>query len=272
MFNSFDIDNTINYINNKTANFEPEIAIILGSGLGDFADELDGIRLSYSEIPNFELSTVKGHKGQLIFAQLFGKKLVFMQGRFHFYEGHLIQKVVYPIAVFKKLGVKKLIVTNAAGGVNTDFCGGDLMIITDHINLMGVNPLIGENNIDFGVRFPDMSEIYSSKLCSLAKNCADALNIDIKKGVYAAMTGPSYETPAEIRVLQRIGADAVGMSTVPETIFANYCGIEVLGISCITNLASGLKKNKLSHNEVIETANIVKEKFKNLLTLILEKI
>ncbi len=272
MFKSSNIDITTDYINHKTANFEPEIAIILGSGLGDFADSFDGIKIPYCDIPNFELSTVRGHKGQLVFAKVFAKNVVFMQGRFHYYEGHSIQKVVYPVAVFKKLGVKKIIITNAAGGVNTAFCGGDLMIIKDHINLMGTNPLIGENNLDFGVRFPDMTEVYSSKLRLLATECANALNVSVKEGVYAAMTGPSYETPAEINMLQKIGADAVGMSTVPEAIFANYCGMEVLGISCITNLAAGLNRDKLSHNEVIETANVVKGKFKNLLTAILEKI
>ena len=272
MFKSEMIKETVDYLNRKTSDFEPEIAIILGSGLGDFANVDNAICVPYNEIPNFEVSTVKGHKGQLVFANLYGKKIVFMQGRFHFYEGHPIQKVVFPIAVFKKLGVKTLIVTNAAGGVNNAFSGGDLMLIVDHINLMGTNPLIGRNNDEFGVRFPDMSEVYSKRLIALAKECANDLKIDVKEGVYAAMTGPSYETPAEIKMLQKLGADAVGMSTVPEAIFANYCGIKTLGISCITNLAAGLSSQKLNHNEVIETADISKDKFKKLLSKILEKI
>lgn len=272
MFNSEIIKETIDYLNRETSNFEPEIAIILGSGLGDFANLADTFSIPYSDIPNFEVSTVSGHKGQLVFTDLFGKKIVFMQGRFHYYEGYPIQKVVFPIAVFKKLGVKTLIVTNAAGGVNPNFCGGDLMIITDHINLMGTNPLIGQNNFEFGVRFPDMSEVYSKKLISLAKECANQLNIEVNEGVYAAMSGPSYETPAEIKMLQKLGADAVGMSTVPEAIFANYCGIKTLGISCITNLAAGLSCQKLNHNEVIETADVSKDKFKKVLSKIIENI
>jgi len=272
MLNSEKVNITTKYINDITSDFEPEIAIILGSGLGDFANVKSCTAVPYSEIPNFEISTVKGHKGQLVFAEMFGKKIVFMQGRFHYYEGYAIQKVVYPVAVFKKLGVEKLIVTNAAGGLNESFSNGDLMIIKDHINLMGTNPLIGENNEDLGERFPDMSEVYSKELRLLAKKCAKSLNINLKEGVYAAMTGPSYETPAEIRMLQMIGADAVGMSTVPEAVFANYCGIKTLGISCITNLAAGLKHEKLSHAEVIETANVVKEKFKKLLNSVLKNI
>lgn len=263
---------TVNYLNNITQNFEPEIAIILGSGLGDFADSFGGIRVAYSDIPNFSVSNVIGHKSQLIFAEIFGKKVVMMQGRFHYYEGYSINQIVYPISVFKKLGVKKIIITNAAGGVNSAFNAGDLMLITDHINLMGTNPLIGKNCDDLGVRFPDMSNVYASELRELAQECACKLGITLQEGVYVANSGPNYETPAEVRMLQVIGADAVGMSTVPEAMFANYCGIKVLGISCITNLAAGLSDKKLSHDEVVETANIIKDKFKQLLSEILKNM
>lgn len=268
----FNIQETVKFLKNITNNFEPEIAIILGSGLGDFADNIGLYNVPYSEIPHFSTSNVAGHKSKLVFAELFGKKCVIMQGRFHYYEGNSIQQVVYPISVFKNLGVKKLIVTNAAGGVNSDFNGGDLMLISDHINLMGVNPLIGQNNEDLGVRFPDMTEIYSTKLRNVAIDVAKNLGINLKQGVYVAMSGPSYETPAEVRMLKILGADAVGMSTVPETLFANYCGIEVLGISCITNLAAGLNHQKLCHSEVVETANATKENFKNLLNAVIEAI
>jgi purine-nucleoside phosphorylase len=263
---------TVNYINNVTQNFEPEIAVILGSGLGDFADSFESVKVPYGNIPNFSVSSIVGHKSQLVFAEIFGKKVVMMQGRFHYYEGYSINQVVYPISVFKKLGVKKIIITNAAGGVNSAFSAGDLMLITDHINLMGTNPLIGKNCDDLGVRFPDMPNVYAQELRNVALECAAKLGISMQQGVYAANSGPNYETPAEVRMLQVIGADAVGMSTVPEAMFANYCGIKVLGISCITNLAAGLSPKQLSHDEVVETANIIKEKFKNLLSEIIKSI
>ncbi len=263
---------TLDFINEKTNNFVPEIGIILGSGLGDFANNLDAVSIPYNDIPGFECSTVQGHAGKLLFAEAFGKKLVLMCGRFHFYEGHPMQKVVYPIKIMKKLGVKTLIVTNAAGAVNENFQPADLMIISDHINFMGQNPLFGENDETLGTRFPDMSEVYKKHLINIAEKSANELQINIQKGVYAACSGPSYETPAEIRMLRTLGADAVGMSTVPESIVANYCGIDVLGISCITNCAAGVSENNLTHSEVIETANIAKNKFQSLLIRILEKI
>lgn len=263
---------TINFINEKTNNFRPEFCVILGSGLGDFVDNYDSISIPYSEIPNFKQSTVKGHAGKLVFVEIEGKKFVFMQGRYHYYEGHSIQTVVYPIKVMKKLGVKSVILTNAAGAVNKDFKPADLMIITDHINLLGTNPLIGQNDDELGTRFPDMSEVYKKHLVELAEKCAKNLKIKVQKGVYAACTGPSYETPTEVKMLRTLGADAVGMSTVPEAIVANYCGMNVLGISCLTNYAAGITKNPLTHNEVIESASAAKEKFQALLLEILKNI
>ncbi len=260
------MQNTIDFINSKTENFKPEIGIILGSGLGELADEHCDFAVNYQEIPNFIKSTVKGHKGRLVFAQINGKNVVMMQGRNHFYEGHSMQEITYPVKIMKKLGVKTLILTNAAGAVNESFRPSDLMIITDHINRMGSNPLIGANDEEFGERFPDMSEIYSKRLIEITEKCAQNLGIDIQKGVYLANSGPSYETPAEIRMMRIMGADAVGMSTVPEAIVANYCGMEILGISCISNSASGVGNcGKLSHEEVIEVTNNSKTKFKKLI-------
>lgn len=261
---------TIDYIQKQIKGFVPEIGIILGSGLGDFADNLEGIRIKYSDIPGFETSTVAGHKGQLVFAEVQGKKAVIMQGRYHFYEGYHISRIVYPIKVMKKLGVKTLVITNAAGSVNKAYNAGDLMIIKDHINLMGVNPLVGENDATLGERFPDMTEVYNHSLSDIAVEKAKKLNLSIHTGVYAAMSGPSYETPAEINMLRIMGADAVGMSTVPEALVANYCGMKVLGISCITNSAAGVHPSRLSHQEVVETAARVKEDFKKLLVSVIE--
>lgn len=263
---------TLDFINEKTDNFEPEIGLILGSGLGDFAKEFPSITIPYSQIPGFEASTVQGHAGALVFTTILGKRVVIMCGRYHFYEGHSMQTVVYPIKVMKKLGVKTLIITNAAGAAHKNLKPADLMLITDHINFMGTNPLIGMNDENLGTRFPDMSEVYNKNLIDLAQKSAENFGIEIKKGIYAASTGPSYETPAEIRMLKTMGADAVGMSTVPEAIVANYCGMKVLGISCISNYAAGVQDTPLSHQEVIETTNIAKDKFKNLILEILKNI
>lgn len=264
------MEDTLKYINEKTNNFKPEIGIILGSGLGEFADENCDYALFYTEIPNFIKSTVHGHKGRLVFANINGKRVVMMQGRNHFYEGHSMAEITYPVKVMKKLGVKNLILTNAAGAVNESFKPSDLMIITDHINFMGTNPLIGPNDADFGERFPDMSEIYKKDLIKVADECAEKLGIKPQHGVYFASSGPSYETPAEIKMARIMGADAVGMSTVPEAIVANYCGINVLGISCISNAAAGIKGGQsLSHEEVIETTNSAKASFKALLQAII---
>lgn len=266
------MENTIAFIKEKTENFEPVIGIILGSGLGEFADEYCDYAISYTEIPNFIKSTVKGHKGRLVFAEIEGKKVVMMQGRNHFYEGHSMSEITYPVKVMKKLGVKTLILTNAAGAVNESFRPSDLMIITDHINFMGTNPLIGANDDSLGERFPDMSEVYKKDLIKIAEKCAEKLCIDIQKGIYFASSGPSYETPAETRMARILGADAVGMSTVPEAIVANYCGMKVLGISCISNAASGVSDVKLSHSEVIETTDKAKSRFKALVLEILKML
>lgn len=282
---------TLDFINEKTNSFKPEIGIILGSGLGDFANNFPCTSIPYSEIPGFETSTVAGHAGKLLFCEIpkseqgtvnceqnptyhspLTTHVVMMQGRFHFYEGYSMEKVVFPVKVMKKLGIKTLIVTNAAGGINVDFKAGDLMLIEDHINLLGTNPLIGKNDDDLGVRFPDMSEVYKKNLRQIASDCSKELNIELKKGVYLATTGPSYETPAEIRMFRGFGADAVGMSTVPEAIVANYAGIDVLGISCISNSAAGVQDSPLTHQEVIDSTNMAGEKFKKLLLKIIDRL
>lgn len=250
----------------------PEIGIVLGSGLGELADEYCDLAIPYAEIPGFEASTVSGHKGRLVFAKINGKNVVMMQGRFHYYEGHSIQKVVYPIKVMKKLGVKTLILTNAAGGVNPAFNPSDLMVITDHINFMGVNPLMGVNDDSMGERFPDMSETYSPELIKLTKKIAAKLGIDLQEGVYMALTGPSYETPAEIRMARTIGADAVGMSTVPEAIVAGWAKMNIIGISCICNSAAGVSNISLSHEDVIHAAEIAKDRFKLLVKEIIKEV
>lgn len=265
------IKDTLDYINVYTDDFKPEIAIVLGSGLGALADKFCEVSIPYSKIPNFAQSTIQGHKGALVFAEIFGKKVVMMQGRSHYYEGHTMQQITYPIKVLKKLGVKTIILTNAAGAINKTFKPADLMIITDHINMMGQNPLIGKNDDEFGERFPDMSEIYDKELIKNLDNCAKKLNINLKRGVYIAYSGPSYETPAEIKMARLFGADAAGMSTVPEAIVANYCGMKVLGISCITNYASGVSTKKLNHQEVIETSDSARDKFIKLILTFLKE-
>lgn len=263
---------TLDYIQTYTDDFKPEIGIVLGSGLGDLADTYCEFAIPYDKIPGFAKSTVEGHKSQLVFAQINKRNVVMMQGRNHFYEGHSMQDVTYPIKVMKKLGVKTVIITNAAGAINKSFRPGDLMVITDHINLMGTNPLIGPNDPDLGVRFPDMSEVYNKNLIKIVDAAGRLLKIDLKHGVYVATTGPSYETPAEIKMARFMGGDAAGMSTVPEAIVANYCGMKVIGISCISNFATGISSKKLSHEEVIETTEKVKAKFKELVLLLLKNI
>ncbi len=264
------MNKTIDFLNGKIGSFRPKIGVILGSGLGELADEYCDISVPYSEIPGFITSTVKGHKGRLVFADIAGKPVVMMQGRNHFYEGHSMSDITYPVKIMKKLGVDVLILTNAAGAVNESYKPADLMLLKDHINCMGSNPLIGPNDDSMGERFPDMSEIYKKDLRELVKRCAENLNIDLKEGVYLANTGPSYETPAEIHMARLLGADAIGMSTVPEAIVANYCGMKVIGISCISNAASSDNGDKLSHSEVIETTNKAKAKFKSLILKIIE--
>ena len=241
---------------------QPAIGLILGSGLGVLAEEIESpIKIPYGDIPGFLASTVAGHKGQLVIGELEGKQVVAMQGRFHYYEGYEMDLVTFPVRVMKAIGVKTIIVTNAAGGINKSFEAGDLMLISDHLNLFGTNPLIGPNDDETGVRFPDMSKAYSPELLNLAKKVADDLNIPVKEGVYAGNTGPAYETPAEVRMIRTLGADAVGMSTVPEVIVARHCDMKVLGISCISNMAAGMLDQPLSHDEVIETTEKVREDF-----------
>lgn len=251
----------------------PRIGLILGSGLGVLADEIENpVKIPYEEIPNFPVSTVEGHAGQLVIGNLSGKEVVVMQGRFHYYEGYPFNQVTFPVKVMKELGVQTVVVTNAAGGVNQSFEPGDLMIISDHINNMGSNPLIGPNDSKFGARFPDMSEAYSKELRTLARDVASKLNIRIQEGVYVGNTGPSYETPAEVRMIRTIGGDAVGMSTVPEVIVARHAGLKVLGISCISNMAAGILDQPLTHNEVIETTEKVRADFLKFVKEIVNQI
>lgn len=249
------------YITEKVS-ISPELGIILGSGLGGFADIIDEkVVIPYWEIPNFPVSTVEGHKGQLVFGRVHGKPIVAMQGRFHYYEGYTMQEVTFPVRVMQVLGVTGLIVTNAAGGINPSFRPGDLVLIKDHINLMGDNPLRGTNLSSLGPRFPDMSEGYDMEWRQKALPIAREVGIHPQEGVYAAMSGPSYESPAEIRFLKAIGADLVGMSTAPEVIVANHGGMRVLGISCVTNMAAGILPQRLSHAEVMETAERIEKQF-----------
>ncbi len=268
----FIMEKTVEYIKGIIKDFKPEIGIILGSGLGELAGEYCDIKIPYRDIPNFPVSTVKGHDGNLVFAEINGKKVVMMQGRFHFYEGHSMETVTYPIKVMKKLGIKNAIITNAAGGINPFFKPSSLMIIRDHINLMGTNPLIGKNDDSLGERFPDMSEVYSKDLRKIAYTCAEKLTMPVERGVYMAVTGPSYETPAEVNMMRLMGADAVGMSTVPEAIVANWMGLKVLGISCICNSAAGIGTVGLSHKEVLEAAEKAKVDFKRLVLEIVKSI
>lgn len=251
----------------------PSIGLILGSGLGVLAEEIENpVKIPYNEIPNFPVSTVAGHAGQLVIGTLQGKQVVAMQGRFHFYEGYSMDVVTFPVRVMKEIGVKQIIVTNAAGGVNESFEAGNLMIITDHINNMNANPLIGPNDEAFGVRFPDMSNAYSKELSELAKTQASQLNVELKEGVYVGNSGPCYETPAEVRMIRKMGGDAVGMSTVPEVIVARHAGLEVLGISCISNMAAGILPQPLTHGEVMETTERVKSDFLSLVKAIVKEM
>ncbi|BAE84099.1 hypothetical protein DSY2310 [Desulfitobacterium hafniense Y51] len=246
----------------EKVNIEPQMGVILGSGLGGFVDLIeDKVVIPYQEIPNFPVSTVEGHKGQLVFGKVLGKTVVAMQGRFHFYEGYSMQSVTFPVRVMQVLGVSGLIVTNAAGGINPAYRPGDLILIKDHINMMGDNPLRGANLSNLGPRFPDLSEGYDLEWRQKALTIAREVGIHPQEGVYAAMSGPSYESPAEIRFLRTIGADLVGMSTVPEVIIANHGGMRVLGISCVTNMAAGILSQRLSHAEVMETAERIEKQF-----------
>ena len=251
----------------------PDVAIVLGSGLGDFAEGLGApAAISYGEIPNWPASAVIGHAGKLVAGSLGDRKVAALSGRAHFYEGHELRTVTFATRVLGLLGVKRLILTNAAGGINLAFKPGTLMVIDDHINLLGSNPLVGPNEDRFGPRFPDMTEVYSRRLRQTADEAAQARGVAVAHGVYAAVHGPSYETPAEIRYLRTIGADAVGMSTAPEALVARHMGMEVLGISCITNPAAGVLPEPLHHDEVVEVARRVKREFSALLEGIIERL
>jgi len=261
------IDETIAFIKQQLTE-KPFIGIILGSGLGQLVDEIDiDIRISYSDIPNFPVSTVKGHEGQLIFGTLNGVQVVAMQGRFHFYEGYSMDEITFPVRVLKQLGIQYLFVSNASGGVNVDFEVGDIMLITDHINLMP-NPLIGPNFTDHGPRFVDLSEAYDKRLLSKAKKIARHHGINFKTGVYAAVTGPTYETLAEYKYIKSIGADAVGMSTIPEIIVARHMRLPVFAVSVISDLGVEGKIVEISHDEVVDAAALVAPK----LTLIIKDL
>ena len=262
----------VRFIESRTSR-RPGIAIILGSGLGGLVDRMEETEtIPYADIPGFPRSSVAGHAARLVFGRLNGQEIVGMQGRFHFYEGFTMKQVTFPVFVLHQLGVKSIVLTNASGGINKSFSPGDLMLITDHLNLFGLNVLIGPNDERFGPRFPDMTEVYSRQLIRQAKQVARKLDIDLKEGVYAFLSGPSYETAAEIHALSVLGADAVGMSTVPEAIVARYLGMKTLGISCITNLATGISLTEHSHEAVLNAANAAGENMcrlvENLLGLI----
>lgn len=253
--------------------FKPEIALILGSGLGDYADTMEVVEtLDYHDIEGFPVSTVPGHKGRFVFSYAGGVPIVAMQGRVHFYEGYKPQDVVLPIRLMKLMGAKVLFLTNAAGGINRSFNAGDFMLITDQISMSVPSPLIGENIDELGVRFPDMSEVYSRRLRKIIENSAVTAGVPLRRGVYIQTTGPQYETPAEIRAYERLGADAVGMSTAIEAIAARHAGMEICGISCISNLAAGISVNPLTHAEVQETADRVAPLFKKLVTQAIKDI
>lgn len=251
----------------------PEIAIVLGSGLGDFADTLvDAAATPYEDLPHWPASHVVGHDGRLVIGTSAGKRIAALSGRVHAYEGHDLATVAFATRVMGRLGVRQIILTNAAGGINTGFAQGALMIIDDHLNMLGNNPLVGPNDDRFGPRFPDMSEVYSSRLRRIADEAARARGIALAHGVYVAVHGPSYETPAEIRAFRTLGADAVGMSTVPEAIAARHMGLEVLGISCITNMAAGVLPHPIDHREVLETARRVRGAFVSLVEGVVERL
>ena len=265
------IDKAAAYI--KEALGQADIAVVLGSGLGDYVEALTDARMiPYSEIPGFPMSTVAGHAGELWAGMLHGKRVLMMRGRFHSYEGHPLNDVVLPIRAMARMGVQDVILTNAAGAVNVDFAPGDLMLITDFINFSGKNPLTGPNVDELGPRFPDMSRAYDKRLRAIAAEAALERGITLREGVYAWFNGPTYETPAEIRMARVLGADAVGMSTVPETIAAVHAGMRVLGVSCLTNMAAGILDAPLSHQEVVETGERVRGTFRELLDGVIEKL
>jgi len=271
MHQTDDILESLKFIEAHT-DLKPTVGIILGSGLGPFADTLqNAVRIPYSAIPHFAKSEAVGHANEMVIGTIADKTVVAMKGRFHYYEGFSLEQVTFPVRVMKALGVEKLIITNACGAVNTQFNPGDLMLITDHINLTAANPLMGPNNPELGTRFLDVSEVYNKSLRQTIKDVAQQQGISLREGVYAWWTGPTYETPAEIRMIRTLGADAVGMSTVPEALVAHHAQIKTVGISCLTNMACGILDQPLSHDEVIETAERVKATFLDLVTEVIKR-
>ena len=252
---------------------EPRIAVVLGSGLGGFADDFEeAVVIPYDDIPGFVRSTAQGHAGRLVIGKVDGIPVLAMQGRLHYYEGYSLEEVTFPIRVFGLLGIKTVVLTNASGGINVEFTEGALMVITDHVNLMGVNPLRGPNDERFGPRFPDMSAVYSPELQELVVDEARAIGVEVRRGIYGGLAGPSYETPAEIHLLRNLGADAVGMSTVPEAIVARHMSLEVLGISCITNMAAGIGDEPINHDDVMAAGDRVRGVFTELLRRVIGAI
>ncbi len=266
------LQETVAFVEQRTA-LRPSVGIILGSGLGNLVEQIsDQVCIDYHELPHFPQTTVAGHAGRLVLGRIGDTVVMAMQGRFHYYEGHDMRTVAYPTAFMKSFGVRTLVVSNAAGGINRDFAPGDLMLITDHLNLFASNPLIGLNDERLGPRFPDLTDAYSPRLIALADEAAQALGTNLRRGVYAGVSGPCFETAAEIRYFERGGADAVGMSTVPEVITARYLGLEVLGISCITNMATGIAKVKHAHEDVMRIANEASERFCTLVAATVRKL
>ena len=255
------------------ANLKPSVAVVLGSGLGAFADELtDATSIAYQDIPGFARTTVEGHAGALVIGKASGVALAAMQGRFHSYEGYSLEEVTFPIRVLKLLGTETLVLTNAAGALNVEFVPGSLMVISDHINLLGANPLTGPNDDRFGPRFPDLTSVYAPELQSVVIDEAGGMDLQMRRGVYAALSGPSYETPAEIHMVRTLGADAVGMSTVPEAIVARHMNMSVVGISCITNLAAGVSSRPIDHSQVMAIGEGVREQFTELLRRVIKRL
>ena len=266
------LEETVAYVRQRT-DLRPVVGVILGSGLGQLVDRMSGqVAIDYRDLPHFPAPTVAGHAGRMVIGRIGGVVVVAMQGRFHYYEGHDMRTVAYPTAFMQQFGVRTLIVSNSAGGINRGFTPGDLMLITDHINLFATNPLVGLNDERLGPRFPDMTEAYSPRLIDIADSAAGELGMSFRRGVYAGLSGPCYETAAEICYLERIGADAVGMSTVPEVIAARYLGLEVLGISCITNMATGIATVKHVHEEVVRIANEASERFCTAVAATIERL
>lgn len=266
------IDEAVRIIRQRT-DLVPEVGMILGSGLGDYADRIENpVKIPYQDIPNFPVSTVAGHAGQFVLGNRNGKTVIAMQGRIHYYEGYTQRQITLPVRIMKRLGIRNMLLTNASGGVNLSFAPGTLMMISDHINYSGSNPLLGPNFEIDGLRFPDVSRVYPKELRDKLRQCAAREGIALQEGVYMMFSGPCYETPAEVRMARTLGADAVGMSTVPEGIVCAHCGIPVLGISCITNYAAGILDQPLSHQEVVETAARVKDTFVQVVDLILKEV